>query len=346
MEDAFRCFSGAKTLKPHWKYSFKSEFVIRKHVFQIWEIKSSHCAIKCFISLCVSQQACEYVFFLSRSRSILYLRLFRNNWSKYELFPLWTQWSKCIDGVLGFLEERLTDWRLCVWTDCGRCSRLGVRGEGEQAVSHPGCGALRPGCCCWDEGRHHGKCSQWVWCGCDFEISLATWCTDHSEAGVLERVGYLSTQSLIGCFFGHFVTIYALNTVFWTKYLTKTDLVNHYWNTQTLCLLIQQSFLNNISINPLETIVSFCSGCFLSTLWPDPVCSVPPSDVLNLSLRPFSYLLYRFVSSWFRSMGSMFWIWTTGPSATWSWRDPERWWWRWWRRRSTERWKQPLMEGQ
>lgn len=186
-----------------------------------------------------------------------------------------------------YLEERLTDRRLCVSTDCGRCSRLGVRGEGEQAVSHPGRGALRPGCCGWDEGRHHGKCSQWVWRGFDFEISLATWCTDHLEAGVLvaeERGGRRESGSLVytithWLFFGHFVTIYALKTVFWPNYVTKIDLVKHYWNTQTLCLLIKQSFLNNIFINPHETIVSFCSGCFLSTLWPDPVRSVPPSDV-------------------------------------------------------------------
>lgn len=66
--------------------------------------------------------------------------------------------------------------------------------------------------------------------------------------------------------------------MFLTNYVTKIDLVKHYWNTQTLCLLIKQSFLNNIFINPHETIVSFCSGSFLSTLWPDPVRSVPPSD--------------------------------------------------------------------
>ena len=143
----------------------------------------------------------------------------------------------------------------------------------------------------------------------------------------------------------HFVTIYAQNTVILTKYVTKIDLVMHYWNTQTLYLLIKQSFLNNIFINPHETIVSLCTKHFRLAFWPDSVRSVPP-NFLTLSVCPFSSLLYRSVSLWFRSTDSMFWIWTTGPSATWSWRDPERWWWRWWRRRSTERWKQPLMEGQ
>ncbi|XP_044028337.1 DEP domain-containing mTOR-interacting protein-like isoform X3 [Siniperca chuatsi] len=49
-------------------------------------------------------------------------------------------------------------------TYCGRCSGLGVRGERKQAVSHPGCGALRPSRCCWDEGLSVCGFGQWAQC--------------------------------------------------------------------------------------------------------------------------------------------------------------------------------------
>ena len=64
-------------------------------------------------------------------------------------------WEESITDELSFSKLFRPDKYptiICVFTDWGGCSGLGVCDQGKPAMSYPGCRAIRPSSCCRDEG--------------------------------------------------------------------------------------------------------------------------------------------------------------------------------------------------